>query len=59
MWIALIVIVVIVVGLVLFVISGFNKLRTTDIGAQVLKQNKSLCRIYLVDARHVDTKRCE
>ncbi|MEP6817299.1 MAG: LemA family protein [Marmoricola sp.] len=34
MWIALIVIVVIIVGLVLFGISGFNKLRTTDIGAQ-------------------------
>jgi LemA protein len=34
MLIALIVIVVIVVGLVLFVVSGFNRLRTTDIGAQ-------------------------
>ena len=34
MLIALIVIAVIVVGLVLFVISGFNRLRTTDIGAQ-------------------------
>ena len=34
MWIALIVIAVIVVGLIGFVITGFNKLRTTDIGAQ-------------------------
>ena len=34
MWIALIVIAVVVIGLVVFVISGFNKLRTTDIAAQ-------------------------
>ena len=34
MLITVIVIVVIVVGLVLFVVSGFNRLRTTDIGAQ-------------------------
>lgn len=34
MTIALIVIAVLVVGLIVFVISGFNKLRTTDIGAQ-------------------------
>ena len=34
MLIALIVIAVVVIGLVVFVISGFNKLRTTDIAAQ-------------------------
>ena len=34
MVIALIVIVVVVIGLVVFVISGFNRLRTTDIAAQ-------------------------
>ena len=34
MTIALIVIAVVVVGLIAFVIAGFNKLRTTDIGAQ-------------------------
>ena len=34
MTIALIVIAVVVVGLIAFVVSGFNKLRTTDIGAQ-------------------------
>ncbi len=34
MWIAVIVIAVVVIGLVVFVISGFNRLRTTDIAAQ-------------------------
>ena len=34
MLIALIVIAVVAIGLVVFVISGFNKLRTTDIAAQ-------------------------